>query len=314
MKAVFISRYGSEDVLEYGELAIPQPEPTQLLVKVYASSVNPVDWKIRLGQLQLLTGYSFPMILGFDVAGVVEAVGARVTRFQPGDEIYAYLGTVPGGAYAEYAVVNESAACFKPRNLSYLEAATLPLAGLTALQSLRDLAQVERDNRVLINGASGGVGSLAVQIAKAMGTEVTGVCSTDNVEFVRSLGADRVIDYKQTDFTQETTQYDAVFDAVGARSLWECHKVLKPYGAYVSTLPTPATVIQSTLSTLLPGQTSQIVLTQASGWDLSYLKDLVEANQLRPICDRTYPLSEMVAAHNYSQQGRTVGKIAIQIL
>lgn len=313
MKAVFITQYGSEQVLEYGEVEKPTPEPTELLVKVHASSVNPVDWKIRSGHVQLLTGYSFPMVLGFDVAGVVEEVGSRVTRFQPGDAIYAFLGTPPGGAYAEYAIVAESAACFKPDNLSYEEAAAIPLTGLTALQALRDVAQIERDNNLLINGASGGVGIFAVQIAKAMGTRVTGVCSTANVELVRSLGADRVIDYTQTDFTQEAIQYDVIFDAVGMRSLWECQKCLTPYGVYVSTLPTPATVFQSAITSILPGQSSQLILAKPSGWDLAYLKDLIAAGKLRSILDRTYPLTEVAAAHTYSQQGHAVGKIAINI-
>ncbi|HEY9670697.1 MAG TPA: NAD(P)-dependent alcohol dehydrogenase [Waterburya sp.] len=313
MKAVFINQYGSTQVLQYGDIETPSIQRNQLLVKVYASSVNPVDWKIRAGQLQFLTGYKFPLILGFDVAGEVIEVGESVTRFQPGDKIYAYLDSLPGGAYAEYAVVSERVACLKPDTMSYEQAAAVPLAATTALQALRDLGQILPGHRVLINGASGGVGSFAVQIANAFKAEVTAVCSTANVELVQSLGADRIIDYTVQDFTKETRVYDIILDAVAKQSFSACKNILTPNGVYVTTLPDPDSVVQSVLTFLLPGKKAKLIVAQPNGQDLAYLKELIEVGKMRSIIERTYPLSELAAAHAVSEQGHVVGKIAIAV-
>lgn len=313
MKAVFINQYGSTQVLQYGDLETPSLKRDQLLVKVYASSVNPVDWKIRAGQLQILTGYKFPLVLGFDVAGEVAEVGESVTRFQKGDNIYAYSDSLPGGAYAEYAVVSEQVACLKPDNMSYEQAAAVPLAATTALQALRDLGQMLPGHQVLINGASGGVGSFAVQIAKALKAEVTAVCGTQNVELVKSLGAERVIDYTVQDFTKDTTVYDIIFDAVGKQSFSSCKNSLKPNGIYVTTLPDPDSVMQSAFTFLIPGKKSKLIVAQSSGQDLAYLKEFIEAGKIRSVIERTYPLSELAAAHAQSEQGHVVGKLAIAV-
>ncbi len=313
MKAVFINEYGSTQVLQYGEIETPSIKRDQLLVKVHASSVNPVDWKIRAGQLQFLTGYKFPMVLGFDVSGEVVAVGESVTRFQTGDKVYAYLDSLPGGAYAEYAAVSERVACFKPDNMSYEQAAAVPLAATTALQALRDLGQILPGHKVLINGASGGVGSFAVQIAKALKAEVTAVCSTQNVELVQSLGGDRVIDYTVQDFTKDTSFYDIIFDAVGKESFSGCQNILKPNGVYVTTLPDPDSVVQSVLTFLLPGKKSKLIVAQSSGQDLAYLKELIEGGKIRSVIDRTYSLEELAVAHAESEQGHVVGKLVIAV-
>lgn len=310
MKAVVIRRYGATDVLQYEELAQPSIKPDQLLVRVYASSVNPIDWKTRKGMLSFMTGKNFPMILGFDVAGEVVAVGSQVTRFQVGDAIYGST-KFPGGAYAEFAAIPENLAALKPTNLSYEEAATVPLAAMTALQALRDLGHILPRQKVLINGAAGGVGMFAVQIAKALDAEVTGVCSTRNLEFVKSLGADRVIDYTQQDFTAEKILYDIIFDAVAKRSLANCKQVLTPKGVYITTLPTPEVVIQGVLSTFLPGQKAKLIMEKPNAQDLVYLKELIEAGKVRTVIDRTYSLQELAAAHAYSESERAVGKIAI---
>jgi 2-desacetyl-2-hydroxyethyl bacteriochlorophyllide A dehydrogenase len=313
MKAVFINQYGSTQVLQDGDMETPSINRDQLLVKVYASSVNPVDWKIRAGQLQFLTGYKFPMVLGFDVSGEVVAVGDSVTRFQTGDKVYAYLDSLPGGAYAEYAAVSEQVACFKPDNMSYEQAAAVPLAATTALQALRDLGQILPGHKVLINGASGGVGSFAVQIAKAFKAEVTAVCSTQNVELVKSLGGDRVIDYTVQDFTKDTSVYDIIFDAVGKQSFSGCQNILKPNGVYVTTLPDPDSLVQSFLTFLLPGKKSKLIVAQSSGQDLAYLKELIEGGKIRSVIDRTYSLEELAAAHAESEQGHVVGKLVIAV-
>ena len=311
MKAVFINQYGSAELLQYADVEKPQIKSDQMLVKVHASSVNPIDWKIRSGIIQLLTGYNFPLILGFDVAGVVEEVGNSVTGFQAGDSIYAFLDSLPGGAYAEYAAVSERAACLLPNTMSYEQAAAVPLAALTALQALRDSGEIQPGQQVLINGASGGVGSFAVQIAKALETEVTAVCSTKNVELVETLGADYVIDYTQKDFTQDTKQYDIIFDAVAKESFSRCQNILKPNGIYVTTLPALDTLVQGLLTFLVPGKTAKFMLANSSGKDLAFLKNLIEANKLRSIIAKTYPLSELAAAHEESEQGRVVGKLVI---
>lgn len=312
MKAVIINRYGSPEVLEYAEVEQPKIKPDQLLVKVRASSVNPIDWKIRKGMLRFMTGNKFPMILGFDVAGEVVEVGEQVTRFQPGDEIYGSLG-FPGGAYAEYAAVPEKLAVPKPINMSYEEAAAIPLAALTALQALRDQGNMQSGQSVLINGAAGGVGIFAVQIAKALDVEVTGVCSTKNLDFVKSLGADRVIDYTQQDFTKDKMQYDIVLDAVGKSSFWRCQNILKPNGIYITTLPSPDSFVQGVWTAILPGKKAKFILESPNSQDLLYLKDIIEAGKIRSVIDCIYPLQELAAAHAYSESERAVGKLVIVV-
>ncbi|MUG93793.1 zinc-binding dehydrogenase [Scytonema sp. UIC 10036] len=312
MKAAVIRQYGSPEVLQYEEVEPPKIQPNELLVKVRASCVNPVDWKIRQGMLKFVTGNNFPMILGFDLSGDVVEVGSQVKLFKPGDAIYGNVG-LKGGAYAEFTAVPETSAALKPTNMTYEEAASVPVAGLTALQSLRDLGNIQPGHTVLINGASGGVGTYAVQIAKAFGAEVTGVCSTKNVDLVKSLGADRIIDYTQQDFTQDTIQYDMILDSVAKRSFSSCQKVLKPNGTYVTTLPSFESVVQNILTAILPGQKARNVLAIPRTQDLAYLKELSEAGKLRTVIDRTYPLQEIVAAHTYSESERVVGKIAIAI-
>lgn len=312
MKATIIRQYGSAEVLQYEDVEKPQIKPDQLLVKIYASSVNAIDWKIRRGMMKVLTGSKFPKILGFDLAGEVVEIGSNVTRFQVGDAVYG-SASFPGGGYAEYAAVPENLVALKPTNLSYEEAATVPLVAMTALQALRNQGNIQPGQAVLINGASGGVGIFAVQIAKALGAEVTGVCSTRNLELVKSLGADRVIDYKQQDFTQDTAKYDIIFDAVGKRSLSATKQVLKPNGIYVTTLPSPQVLLQAALTAFLPGQKAKLVFEKANAEDLNYLKELIEAGKIRTIIDRTYPLQELAAAHAYSESERAVGKIAIAI-
>ena len=312
MKAVVIREYGSPEVLQYQEVEPPKIKPDQLLVKVRATCVNPVDWKIRKGMLKLITGNKFPMILGFDLSGDVVKVGSQVTRFKPGDAIYGNVGLL-GGAYAELAAVPEKSVALKPTNMTYEEAASVPVAALTALQALQDLAHIQPGQTVLINGASGGVGTFAVQIAKALGAEVTAVCSTKNIDLVKSLGADHVIDYTQEDFTQGTAQYDIILDAVAKQSFSSCKQVLKAKGVYVNTLPTPETIVQSVLTAFIPGKKAKFILETARSQDLLYLKELIEAGKIRSVIDRTFPLQELPAAHAYSESERAVGKIAIAV-
>ncbi|MBE9182009.1 NAD(P)-dependent alcohol dehydrogenase [Oculatella sp. LEGE 06141] len=313
MKAVIFNRYGAAAELQYTTIEQPQIQPDQMLIKVYATSVNPVDWKIRKGMLKLVTGNRFPQTLGFDVSGEVVKLGDRVRLFQLGDAVYARLNQLPGTAYAEYVAVSESVAAAKPKNMTHTEAAAVPLAALTALQALRNQGQLQANQQVLINGASGGVGTYAVQIAKALDAEVTAVCSSKNVELVQSLGSDRVIDYTQQDITQDSSQYDVIFDAVGKQSFSACKPLLKPNGIYVTTLPTPELFLQIGLTSFLPGKKAKFILVQSSGSDLDYLKDLIETGKVRSVIDRTFPLAEAAAAHTYSESDRTSGKIVLTV-
>jgi NADPH:quinone reductase-like Zn-dependent oxidoreductase len=313
MKAIVIDRYGSSGVLRERDVEKPSVQDDRVLVKVGASSVNPVDWKIRRGDLQLLSGFRFPLHLGCDLAGVVEAVGNRVSQFRPGDQVYTFTNPIGGGAYAEYVTVPATSLALKPRNMTFEEAAAVPLAGLTALQGLLDEGQLRPGQKVLINGASGGVGTFAVQIAKAMSAEVTGVCSAKNVELVLGLGVDHVIDYTQQDFTRGDIRYDLIFDAVATRSFSECAKVLQPQGIYVSTLPAVENLGAMVQSLIFPGQKSKFILVKPNSRDLNALRELIEAGKVRSTIDRTFPLSEIAAAHTYSETGRAVGKIVVTL-
>ncbi|MGB7708102.1 MAG: NAD(P)-dependent alcohol dehydrogenase [Microcoleus sp.] len=313
MKAVVFDRYGSVEVLQYRELSKPTIKPDQLLVRVSASSVNPVDWKIRQGHVQLLSGFNFPRIVGSDISGVVEEIGREVTKFQPGDEVYTFLNPLTGGACAEYCAVPESAAAIKPQNITHTEAATVPIAGLTALQALRDLGEIQAGKKVLINGASGGVGIFAVQIAKAMDAVVTGVCSAKNRDFVKNLGADFVLDYAEVDFSKQTEKYDIILDAVGKKTFAECENVLETEGIYISTLPSFDNLVPMFISWFVPGKKAKSIVANANNSDLGVLRELIESGKVEPIVDRTYSLAEVAAAHAYSETGRAVGKIAIGI-
>jgi len=313
MKAVVFDRYGSVEVLQYRELSKPTIKPDQLLLRGSASSINPVDWKIRQGHLQLLSGFNFPRIVGSDISGVVEEIGWEVTKFQPGDEVYTFLNPLTGGACAEYCAVPESAAAIKPQNITHTEAATVPIAGLTALQALGDLGEIQAGKKVLINGASGGVGIFAVQIGKAMDAVVTGVCSAKNRDLVKNLGADFVLDYAEVEFTKQTEKYDIILDAVATKTFSECENVLETEGVYISTLPSFDNLAPMFLSWFMSGKKAKLIVANANNRDLGVLRELIESGKVEPIVDRTYSLQEVAAAHAYSETGRAVGKIAIGI-
>jgi NADPH:quinone reductase-like Zn-dependent oxidoreductase len=305
--------YGGPDQLERADAPVPDPTSMQLLVRVMASSVNPVDWKLYSGRYRWLMPVRFPFIPGFDVAGKVIKIGAQVTRFNVGDHVFAMLDTRPGGASAEYAVVGERAAASIPANMSAHDAAALPLAGLTALQALRDLGQVSAGKHVLVFGASGGVGHFAVQIVKSYEAHVTAVCSGPHIDMVRGLGADHVIDYtKQSDF-RSTQPYDIVLDSVVQQPV----RVLLPHmagdGVYVSSLPSLGRIACACLLPVYSKRRVRVVRVKPSGDDLDQLRILYEASRLLPIIDRVFPLKELAAAHAYSQQGRTAGKVVIAV-
>jgi NADPH:quinone reductase-like Zn-dependent oxidoreductase len=317
MKAIVINGYGGPDRLLLQERPDPKPGAGELLVRVRAAGVNPVDWKIRRGDLRMFLWISFPYTPGGDVAGEVVEVGAGVSRFKPGDPVVAFVDVKHGGGYAEIAVVKESAAARKPESLSFFEAASLPIAACTALQSLRDLGKLQKGGVALINGGSGGVGHFGVQIAKALGATAVATCGPANVEFVRSLEADRVIDYSREEFSRGADLYDNVFDAVAMSTFAACRQVLKPAGVYVSTLPTPSVFfwgpVQGVAGCFGPAKQAKFIVVKSAGTDLEYLGQLADSGRLRPTVSRTFSLDRARDAHQASQEGHTRGKIVLEV-
>ena len=321
MKAIVCHQYGSPDVLELQEIDKPVVKEDDVLVRVHAACVNPADWHLLKGTpylVRLMTGgllkpkHNIP---GIDMAGQVEAVGGNVKQFQPGDEVFGG----GGGAFAEYACLSEDALVLKPANLTFEQAAAVPIAAYTALQGLRDKGQIKSGQKVLINGASGGVGTFAVQIAKSYGAEVTGVCSTRNVDMFRSIGADHVIDYTQEDFTQSGQRHDLILDAVGNRSLSDSRRALKPKGVYVAAagglegdwLGPLIWMFQILLASLTGSQKMVLVMAEQTKSDLLVLKELLEAGKVTPVIDRRYKLSEVPEALRYQGEGHAQGKTVI---
>ncbi|HVT16963.1 MAG TPA: NAD(P)-dependent alcohol dehydrogenase [Thermoanaerobaculia bacterium] len=317
MKAAVIDGYGGVERLEVREVPRPRPGSGQLLVRVRAASVNPIDWKIRSGRLRFLKRASFPVVLGFDVAGEVAELGPEAHRFAPGDAVFAFLDSRLGGAYAEYAVVGEQAVAAKPESVSFEAAAALPVAGLTALQGLRDGGELMAGDRVLVNGGAGGVGHLAVQLAAAQGAQVSAVAGPRNQQFLRQLGAARTFDYEREDFTRGDETYDIVFDAIGNRSLRECDPVMADDGIYLTTLPGPGILLELLRSSLAglfgPTRLARIVVVKPRGEDLATLAILVDQGKLRPAIEHTFSLDEIRQAHQASESGHTRGKVVVRI-
>jgi NADPH:quinone reductase-like Zn-dependent oxidoreductase len=327
MKAIRYYRYGPPDVLELQDVDVPAVGDDEVLVRVRAASINPLDWHFMRGApylVRAMAGLSRPRAsaarLGADMAGSVEAVGTNVTEFRPGDQVFG--GLEDRGTLAEYISIRQDAAVLaKPASLTFEQAASVPVAGCTALQALRDKGQVRPGHKVLINGASGGVGTFAVQLAKAFGAEVTGVCSTQNAELVASIGADQVIDYAREDFTRTGRRYDLLVDIAGNRTLAETRRVLAPKGVLVGVGgpnkgrwigPLGRSVRMALLSPAV-SQRMVFFLARQNKTDLAVLRDLLEAGKVTPVVDRTYPLSEVAEAIGYLEEGHARGKVAITV-
>ncbi len=318
MKAMVYREYGSPDNLEMQEVDVPAIQDDQVLVKVHAASVNALDWHFLTGRPFLARimagGLLRPKqgVLGVDLAGRVEAVGAGITRFQPGDEVFGGCGS--GGAFAEYACAGEEELQMKPANVTFEEAAAAGAAAHTALQGLRDGGQIQAGQKVLINGASGGVGTFAVQIAKSFGASVTGVCSTGNLDMVRSIGADQVIDYTQKDFTQSEQRYDLIFDVAARLSFSDCKRALAPQGIYVTTEFSPALLLGGLWASMTGDKklVSQLAKPPNEG-DWAFMKGLLERGSVAPVVDRRYTLSEVPEALRYLGEGHARGKVVITV-
>ena len=321
MKAFVYDTYGSPDVLRCEEIEKPKPGNDEVLIRVRAASVNPLDWHYMRGTPYLIrigAGLRAPANprLGVDLAGTVEAVGTNVTTFRPGDDVFG----AGRGAFAEYVCAKEGKVALKPSNATFEQAAAVPIAALTALQGLRDKGRIEPGQRVLFNGAAGGVGTFAVQIARAFGADVTGVCSRRNVDMVRSIGADHVIDYEQEDFTRTGLRYDLILDSVGNHALSECRRSLTTKGTLVIVggpdnggwLGPLADVLGVLVQSWFVSQRLVVFVASLNQPDLAVLKELIESGKVTPVIDRSYPLSELPEAIRYLEAGHARGKVVVR--
>lgn len=322
MKAIVYTKYGSPDVLQFKEVERPSPQDDELLIKIHAAAITAGDVIVLKGEpfvTRLATGLLEPKnaIPGKEMAGQVVAVGQNITQFRPGDEVFGDLSVASWGALAEYVAVPESAIALKPANLTFAEAAAVPESAVVALQGLRDKGKIQPEQKVLINGASGGVGLYAVQIAKAFGAEVTAVCSTRNMGLVRSLGADHVIDYTQEDFTQNGQQYDLILAVNGYHPIADYRRALSSEGIYVATGGSMKQSLQATMIGPFISMTGRQkmggMLVKPNKNDLVFIKELIESGKVKPVIDRQYPLSEVADAFRYMGEGRAQGKVVITV-
>ena len=320
MKAIVYREYGGPEVLRYEEVEKPVPKDDEVLIKVHLASVNPLDWRLMSGKpapLRLAMGLRKPRSgrPGVDVAGEVEAVGSKVTQFKPGDAVFGSCS----GAFAEYACAAESKIAMKPESVTFEDAASVNVAGLTALQGLRDKGKVQAGSKVLVNGAAGGVGTFALQIAKTFGAHVTGVCSTRNVDMVRSLGADEVIDYSRQDFTKREQRYDVILDCVGNHSFSEYRRVLNPEGRSVgvgvphdvSMIDIFGSIAKDLVLSAFGKQKSVMFIAKGSQADLTLIGELIASGKVKPVIEKIYPLSEAAKAVGHVEAGHARGKVLI---
>jgi NADPH:quinone reductase-like Zn-dependent oxidoreductase len=328
MKAVVIQEYGSADVLQIiDDFPKPKVGDNQALIQVHAAGVNPLDWKIRRGDLKFLLRSPFPLVLGNDVSGIVVQAGSAVRDFQPGDEVYAMVdgnsapvrsGFAKCGAYAEFAVTRADTLAPKPPTLTHEEAASVPLAALTAWQALRQKAHIQPGQSILINGASGGVGIFAVQMAKKLGAAVTAVCSEANAGLVTNLGAGRVVDYRKFAVTELKQPFDIVYDVVAATSFAQCKHLLKKGGVFVTNIPSFGVMLSAAtfpLRRFFGARKKQVAAwVRPVGKDLAEISALIAAGKLRTVIDTVYPLEEIRKAHAYSQSGRVKGKLVLKVV
>jgi len=320
MNAIVRHTYGSPDVFHLEEVPKPTAGETDVLVRVHAASANAGDWHLMRGTpfpFRLVAGLLKPKhaIIGTDVAGRVESVGRRVTQFKPGDEVFGELSRSGFGGYAEYVVAPETALALKPSNASFEEAAATPTSGLTALQGLRK-AKIQAGQRVLIHGAAGGVGTFAVQVAKSFGTEVTAICGPGSVDVVRSIGADRVLDYTRDDFSKAGQRYDVILAVNGDRSIWDYRRALSRNGSYVMSGGSNRQLLHTLLygpMLSLGNQKFANLLTRPSQPDLVFLKDRIETGKVKPVIDRRYALREVPKAIQYVEEGHSRGKVVITL-
>lgn len=332
MKAMAINKYGNQEKLQLIELSIPVLHDHEILVKIHAASVNPIDYKLRDGKAKVLMSFSFPLILGHDFAGEVAGVGSKVTKFKVGDQVYGRPRKERIGTFAEYVSIHEDEVSLKPANLSMEEAASIPLVGLTAWQTLQDVIKLKQGQKILIHAGAGGVGTFAIQLAKHLGAYVATTTSESNTELVKSLGADEVINYRSDRFEQKLSGYDAVFDAVGGDTLDRSFQIVKPGGmvASLSGMPDKRFAVQANLGwvkgllfSLLSGKLTRrakahqveyrYCFMEPNGDQLSAIAGLIEQGTIKPVVDRIYDFSEAQSAIEYMEKGRARGKVIISL-
>lgn len=313
MKAVVTSGYGPVSVLSVEDVEKPQIGDEEILVRIRACSVNPIDWKIRSGQAKIMSGLTPPKILGGDFSGTVDAVGNRVTDFRVGEEIWGHFSAAKGGAYAEQIKVDSNNICLKPKNFDFIEAASVPLAGLTAYQSMVYGGGAKSGNEILINGCTGGVGSSAVQIGKYLDCRVTGVCSTKNIEFAKRIGVDEIVDYKQDDVLQLNREFDSIYDFVGNMSFKKTKHLLKENGSFVTAIPGTLLYFFGGMVNRFRSKKSIGMLVRSSSKNLETLKIMAESEKLVPTVEKVYPLDQVQEAHTRSESGRVVGKLVLTV-
>ncbi len=313
MKAIITEAYGGAEVLKLKEIPKPTIKNDEVLVKVMASSVNPYEIMIRRGDLKIMTGKKPPQVLGSDLAGVIEEIGSSVIDFKKGDEVYGMLNGLKGGAYAEFLEVKASEISLKPTNLSFEETASLPLVSLTSYQAMIHTGKAKKGDSILINGCTGGVGSTAVQIAKAIGCKVTGVCSTKNIEFAKSLGTDKVIDYKKEDVIKFPAKYDLIFDTIGNIPFSKSQAILKDSKIYVTTQATPKAMMIDPILNAFRNKKAKIVMVKPNSDDLKKITRHIESGKVKPQINTTFPLEQIQEAHKLSETGRVTGKIVLKI-
>ena len=314
MKAAIYKKYGPPEVLKIEEIDKPSIQDDEVLLKIHSASVNPYDWKFRNGILpiRVMTGGFFKpksRRLGADVAGEIEQVGKNVRRFRIGDHVFGFCR----GSYAEYVSVAESRISIKPKNITFEEAAAVPMAALTALQGLRDKAGIRQGHKVLIYGASGGVGHFAVQLARYYGAEVTGVCSTSNLSWVKELGAHYMVDYTKEDFTKSGKKYDIIFDAVGKLTFTGCLRSLTETG-YCILFSLSSLIPTLLFGSLFGRKRVKTFIAKSSTEDFDFIRELIERGEIKPVIDRRYPLDRIVEAFRYAEKGHAKGKVVIEIL
>ena len=313
MRAAVIRKYGPPSVFRTESLPEPQPGPDEVKIRVRASSVNPVDWKVRSGKLALLAGWKFPRILGADFSGEIVACGKNVSAYRPSDEVFGFTSAIWGpGTYAEYVCCSPTKLARKPPVLDHRLAAAVPLAGSTAYQALYLHGRLKPGMRVLVTGATGGVGHLAVQMAKAAGCTVYGVCHSRNEELARRFGCDEVFPYDRSDFRQSTHRFDIIFDAASKYGYFSCRGVLLPGGTFVSTLPWPRLMLAHALS-FFPGKRGRFVAVAAHTPHLDFLADLCNSGRLVPFMENEFPLTGLANAHTLSETEKVRGKIGIHV-
>lgn len=312
MKTVVYNQFGGTDVLQLTETEAPKAGNEEALIRIKAVSINPIDWKVRRGEMKLMSGSKFPKQVGADFAGVIEAVGPDVTEFSVGDEVFGAVDVMKHGVLAELAAVPVKSIWHKPTQLTFAQAASIPVVGAAAYTALVDIAHVSTGSEVLLNGASGGVGMYAIQIARQQGARVTAVVGREGVRFARQWGADEVIDYNQQDVRKLSKQFDVVFDLAGKLPFEEAKPIMKDHAYFINPVPSPVSIISTAVTNLVANKKNKMLLSSPSPASMNYLTKAV-ANGLQIEVSKTFPMSEVVAAYDYAEKGGYIGKVVIEL-